>query len=358
MFQALHALSLPIKRQTDRSRPHSAASYLQDLASSRGMSPRSQPQILSNPYGSIFPTIDYGQRPTSSQTAPIPPVSSVFANVERPFTAPVATSQMLPPKRQLPFPVPKPRSTPSSTMQQSSTTKGQVKKKAPTKAQPRPKPNTPRKLKAPAVAKNVPLPGMTTTTSSQAIAVQAPEALNSAESWNPPPSAHANPELTLASSQVRRVNNDSLSQQSQDLDLPSLVAPILQPTPPQEGFSKNAVDMMHRNTSAMSDNAAKESPLRFEELSSPVKTSSAIDSLPSEDLVFRLNTLVRQYQDSSISSSSVPDKSGLADYASKPDDERQALIDNFVCTCLEDENFMKLAEDVCVSLMRIGLVPQ
>jgi hypothetical protein len=44
-----------------------------------------------------------------------------------------------------------------------------------------------------------------------------------------------------------------------------------------------------------------------------------------------------------------------AEYAKQSDKARAEAIDNLICECLEDENFIKLAEDVEGAWKRIGL---
>lgn len=83
--------------------------------------------------------------------------------------------------------------------------------------------------------------------------------------------------------------------------------------------------------------------------------SSAIDKLSLEDVISRMDTWVRQYGNSSGPSPSIAEKSSLAEYASKSNDERDVLLDNFICNALEDEHFVKFAEDVCGRLRRTGL---
>ena len=361
MFQALHALSLPIKRQIDRSRPQSATICLQDPAFSRVVSRESHPQMISNNFGltqQILPGFDFTQRATSSHTAPAPPTSSGPENVERPFTAPVATSQMLPPKRQLPFPTPKPKSTLSSIVEQPSAKRAHTSNKAPARAKPRPKPNTPRKLKAHAMDKFTPSPTMTAGASSHEIAVHAPEALSSTESWNPPTSIQATPRLTLPSSRAYGLDKISLSQPSKALhqDSSSLMGPTFPYTPVQEENGRDAAEMMHSFTVATSETAPRTSSSPFKNLSSSAKMSSAIDKLSLEDVISRIDTWVRQYGNSSGPSPSIAENSSLAEYASKSNDERDVLLDNFICNALEDEHFVKFAEDVCGRLRRTGLM--
>lgn len=45
----------------------------------------------------------------------------------------------------------------------------------------------------------------------------------------------------------------------------------------------------------------------------------------------------------------------LAAYVAQTEEKRLEVIDEMLCECLDDENFVKLAEDVCGSWRRIGL---
>lgn len=47
--------------------------------------------------------------------------------------------------------------------------------------------------------------------------------------------------------------------------------------------------------------------------------------------------------------------SNLAAYVAQPQEERMAIIDDMICECLGDDNFVKLLEDVDQSWRRIGL---
>lgn len=72
----------------------------------------------------------------------------------------------------------------------------------------------------------------------------------------------------------------------------------------------------------------------------------------------RLDAWVREYQDLPAPKPRdliAGDINNLAAYAVQPREERMAIIDDMICECLGDENFVKLMEDVDQSWRRIGL---
>lgn len=72
----------------------------------------------------------------------------------------------------------------------------------------------------------------------------------------------------------------------------------------------------------------------------------------------RLDAWVREYQDLPAPKPRdlvAANINNLAAYAVQPREERMAIIDDMICECLGDENFIKLLEDVDQSWRRIGL---
>lgn len=69
----------------------------------------------------------------------------------------------------------------------------------------------------------------------------------------------------------------------------------------------------------------------------------------------RLDAWVREYQHLPAPKPRDLIGGNLAAYAGKPRGERMAIIDDMICECLGDENFVKLLEDVDQSWRRIGL---
>lgn len=79
------------------------------------------------------------------------------------------------------------------------------------------------------------------------------------------------------------------------------------------------------------------------------------DDIAPAEFMTRLDAWVREYQHLPAPKPRDLIGGNLAAYAGKPREERMAIIDDMICECLEDENFLKLLEDVEQSWRRIGL---
>lgn len=82
------------------------------------------------------------------------------------------------------------------------------------------------------------------------------------------------------------------------------------------------------------------------------------DEIAPAEFMTRLDAWVREFQD--LPAPKPRDliegnMNNLAAYAVQTRDERMAIIDDMICECLEDKNFVKLLEDVDQSWRRIGL---
>ena len=80
----------------------------------------------------------------------------------------------------------------------------------------------------------------------------------------------------------------------------------------------------------------------------------------SEDYLGRLDFLVRRYQNLPTPAPTAAPllhsaTENLAAYAAQSPDDRMTAIDDMICQCLQDENFITLCEDVENSWRRIGL---
>lgn len=74
-----------------------------------------------------------------------------------------------------------------------------------------------------------------------------------------------------------------------------------------------------------------------------------------EEFMGSLDTWIRKYQHLPAPQPPVTDEDRLAGWAALPDKERTKAIDDMICRCLEDENFIKLAEEIEGHWKRIGL---
>lgn len=82
------------------------------------------------------------------------------------------------------------------------------------------------------------------------------------------------------------------------------------------------------------------------------------DEITPAEFMTRLDAWVREYQDLPAPKPReiiAGDINNLAAYAVQPREERMAIIDDMICECLGDENFLRLLEDVDQSWRRIGL---
>jgi len=93
-------------------------------------------------------------------------------------------------------------------------------------------------------------------------------------------------------------------------------------------------------------------PAADEQSSQPGLTPSNI--APAEFLD-SLDGWIRKYQNMPAPKPPQSAKEQLAEYAQQSDEDRAKAIDNMICECLEDENFIKLVEDVEGAWRRIGL---
>ena len=88
------------------------------------------------------------------------------------------------------------------------------------------------------------------------------------------------------------------------------------------------------------------------------------DSKPSRDpkktidpaeFLTTLDKWVRKFNDIPVPQPPKTSKDTLAEYAAKSDEDRHEAIEDLICECLEDEHFATLAKDVENSWTRIGL---
>jgi hypothetical protein len=80
--------------------------------------------------------------------------------------------------------------------------------------------------------------------------------------------------------------------------------------------------------------------------------SSSVPTPPPEGYVasYQDRIIKEIYEDAHVNTNN-----NLASYASKSEDERRAILNDFMMQHLNDENFITLAEDVSTCWLRIGL---
>ncbi|KAL9604679.1 MAG: hypothetical protein Q9219_000399 [cf. Caloplaca sp. 3 TL-2023] len=270
----------------------------------------------------ILPTLTSLERPISSYNYPLSQSSIPDRYADRPATAPITISQLMPPRRELPFP-PEPIETTAGSPAEdtnhsvtlgntkgqkvSNGTKGSTKSKAKGRAS---RPSSSRAKPQPS-SKQKPAKDQST--------IRKPD-LETAEwpstSEVPPPS----------SSTVR----------------PSAAKGVLTEASPS------------RINTRSKSSAVIEPPV-----SVPEQFSKDFENITPEEYMSRLDHWIRNYQDFPAPKPPVKpmstDKDQLAAYAAQTENERLKALDGMICDYLEDENFVKLVEDVSKSWTRIGL---
>lgn len=128
---------------------------------------------------------------------------------------------------------------------------------------------------------------------------------------------------------------------------------------------KSAVPKTRTKSAAMGSPTRSSSPKQSLSTSTREEPSRKVpsrnlfgDEIAPAEFMTRLDAWVREYQDLPAPKPRdliAGDINNLAAYAVQPREERMAIIDDMICECLGDENFVKLMEDVDQSWRRIGL---
>lgn len=285
------------------------------------------PLIPAVPMTGPLPFPDFIPRATTSCGVETRPTSSApEIRSVRPFTAPLSLSQMLPPKRVLPFP-----------------SKNQ-------------KPSTPDSEKTPSCS----LPedpefavNPVTADSNKALTATAsgahtlsPEALttNAAISQNP----------------VEPPGNTTTLADAEMIDVPS--TPEVPPTIPKSRSTasipvKKAGKPRRKPPSKPKEviEPRKNPKSRTGPSKTPNQAPNVFEDVEPADFMARLDGWVRQYQHLPAPRPLESTSENLTSYAAQSKEERMMIIDEMICKSLEDENFVKLVEDVGESWRRIGL---
>ena len=282
------------------------------------------PFIHIHPKPSLLPSPDFHtQAAISGGFIMRPPSSAPEVQSERPMTAPLSLSQMLPPKRELPFPPKKekPKAPPKQPEPQMLSSSLDLQ-------QPESPPKPAKKRKSRAKPK-VPTLSMSSSVPKGKAKASEPEVRSSQpESSSAPP---------LAESSHRQ----SISEK--EIPMPDTLAPSSPPREAQEPpFVTAEVPKKTSKRAAQKKKAPEQPPKVFEDA-------------PPDDIMDRLDHWVRKYQDLPVPKKPETAAENLAAYAAQDEDTRLKVIDDMIVECLGDENFVKLVEDVDRSWKRIGL---
>lgn len=283
---------------------------------------------------------------TSSENETRPTSSAPEPYRDRSSTAPLSLSQMLPPKRVLPFPTkptkpttpaPNPEAAISSIPHDLTATNTSPAKKIKITTKP--------------------------VTSTDALATDTRERI--AEN------GQQQPETAIGPNEVP-TDISSIAQNLLEASKPGYTTvPPKAKTPPKARAKatpkprKSAVPKTRTKSAATGSPTRSSSPKQSlststrEERSRKVPSRNLFgDEIAPAEFMTRLDAWVREYRDLPAPKPRdliARDISNLAAYALQPREERMAIIDDMICECLGDENFVKLLEDVDQSWRRIGL---
>ena len=392
-YLAVQALGLPIR---DRSQQPINA-----LSTTTNLPPLPQTSITQPPRSiGLLPSLEFNFRPTTSHGYEHRPSSSAPETPsERPSTAPMTFSQMLPPRRELPFfpTLPKPQNTgavpaaltasqpTSSQSQSSSITKPKRKGRTKPAQVNAPESQTdsrhpaleigsrssttePKKRKSRAQpAKKKASPGLTTTTIEKSTQTLEPSSMvaphRRADTTNP---ERQSKNTQLSQERQTEGPRSCTSQQTQQNSPTTAAAVAIKPPPSTRNDVKQQAHpplVLHVGTKGMAAISAKESKACLDlSSSSPAEASdaaprsiSSTGEISPEDYMSRLDDWVRRYEDLPAPKPRSTPVSDLTTYGAQSEEDRLAVVDDMICEYLEDENFIKLVEDVEKSWRRIGL---
>ncbi|KAL8825961.1 MAG: hypothetical protein Q9191_004090 [Dirinaria sp. TL-2023a] len=327
----------------------------------------------------ITPGQDFLDRPTTMNGAyNYQPLNSVPAiSSERPATAPMSFSQMLPPRRELPFAkaVPErpliPHNPPPENLSDDGLQIDEKSEKAPTKRKPRAKPvkaaaselhrepSPPAPIQGSQSSTKVPKKrNRKQCTASKAkaskVSQDLPQVPDSQDTFSPPGSSR--PARLAEASETTQTKEPDGTQASVKIHTSS-TRDLANPVNPS-----SAPLVLHVGKKGLTALSASQTNGRQDSASSvPIPTTKNAPQMPQEatispeEYMNRLDEWVRKYHDLPTPTPRPAPFSDLAAYAAQSDEDRLAALDTMICDCIEDENFIKLMEDVDRSWKRIGL---
>ena len=382
-YLALQALTLPIR---DRSQPsnHSLSNY--------GTPPVIHPSVMMHQtrQSGLIQSSEFNFRPITSNGFEHRPSSSAHeAPSVRPSTAPMSFSQMLPPRRELPFATSNPR-LPNHESSLVASKDGQnvssqhtpcggpqpgkksCAKKAKNGSQthgvnPESKHRRQSSIAKPRNRKSRAQPANPEPSPSEAERGTEVVPDNQQDSLETGLQVHSDG-IVLKSHTEKPQSRPATQAKDQQGRLPvpttsrtsssvvaheNLAAAERQiPTPLVLRVGSQALAAITANENNTRQNRARPKEAEVENAS---QTSLPIIDVSPEDYMNRLDEWVRNYQHLPAPEPRPKPNSDLADYAAQPEEDRLAILDTMICECLEDQNFVKLVEDVDKSWKRIGL---
>ncbi|KAL8768839.1 MAG: hypothetical protein Q9209_005020 [Squamulea sp. 1 TL-2023] len=272
----------------------------------------------------LLPSPHLEERAATSYGLHFPVSRAPEKSPERPVTAPLTLSQLMPPRRELPFAKePANRGARDEVVVEEAPQKAV--KKPPVRAKAKPKKQPSRPLSSRSHPKPAGQKGGTTKEPSMVVRLRT----------GPGPGlspAEASPDPLVAST-IKPANLEATDQV----------------------LTETSTDKLNTRSSKPTVTTSEPSST-----SNPAPTKN-IENISPEEYMSRLDHWARKYQDLPAPSpkcTAIPlstDKENLAAYARQTEDERLAALDTMICECLEDENFATLVTDVEKSWKRIAL---
>ncbi|KZF21074.1 hypothetical protein L228DRAFT_284146 [Xylona heveae TC161] len=102
----------------------------------------------------------------------------------------------------------------------------------------------------------------------------------------------------------------------------------------------------------LSDHASNQAADSSSQLQPPLPSSGGANEPLSSEYLAHIDAFIAQHAPNTTASSHAE---SLVDYSSLPNDERLAALDTMICNLIEDENFITLCQDVENTWRRIGL---
>ncbi|KAL9002341.1 MAG: hypothetical protein Q9188_004729 [Gyalolechia gomerana] len=168
-----------------------------------------------------------------------------------------------------------------------------------------------------------------------------------------------------------RAKPKPLTKKGAPKDRPPLAEPGLQPAPqlfttsephvPTSSSSKPSTSkrIMTEASPSVINTRSKSSATTEKPAPIPEQFNKDFENIVPEEYMDRLDHWVRKYQNLPAPEPAVKpmstEKDQLAAYAAQTEEKRLEALDNMICDYLDDENFVKLVEDVDKSWRRIGL---
>ncbi|KAI4261712.1 MAG: hypothetical protein L6R42_003092 [Xanthoria sp. 1 TBL-2021] len=306
-----------------------------------------QPSVLHGP--------QLEERATTSYAHPFPSSITRYESPERPATAPLTLTQLMPPRRELPFAKERAGQKKQSeivvdeTPQKAGKRPASRAKAKQTKQPSRPSSSRAKPIPGSSKAKPTPASAKQGSGTEQSMIVRLKTGLGSDVKTTDPMSNL--PIMPTISAVTNTTTNQALAEIS--LNKPN--------TRSRNTASPSRTDPLAPSSRTNTENIPPNNTNNISHTSTENISSTNTKDITPEEYMSRLDHWVRKYQDLPAPAPApkpIPASTGkdeLAAFVAQPEAERLAAIDAMICECLEDPNFATLVADVERSWKRIGL---